>query len=65
MTTSRELPTLLSSFAFEEKNQEMTTSWGAHCCLLHLKEKPRNDDKLGGLSSFATRKKKNKKMTMS
>lgn len=63
MTISQELPSSSSSFIFEEKNQEMTMSWEVRRRLLHLRKKPRNDDKPPSLPSFATPKKKNKEMT--
>jgi hypothetical protein len=63
MTISREPPSLSSSSIFEEKNQETTMSWEVRSHLLHLRKKPRNDDKPPSLPSFATPKKKNKEMT--
>jgi len=53
----------LSSFAFEEKNQETTTSLPAHRRFLHLRKKLKNDDKPPDSPSFATLEKKNKEMT--
>jgi hypothetical protein len=41
MTTSREPPCLLSFSTFEEKDQEMTTSWEVCCHFLHLRKKPK------------------------
>ncbi len=38
-------------------------SWEVRHRLLHLRKKPRNDDKLPSLPSFATPQKKNKEMT--
>ncbi len=64
MIFSREPPSSSSSFAFEEKNQEMMTSQGVRHHLLHLRKKPKNDDKPFGLSSSLTPEKKNKEMTM-
>jgi hypothetical protein len=58
MTTSQELPSSSSSFTFEEKNQEMTTSWKACHHLLHLRKKLRNDDKPLGSPLFVTPEKK-------
>jgi hypothetical protein len=45
----------------KEKNQETTTSYETCCHFLHLKEKPRNDDKPLCLLSYATIEKKKQK----
>jgi hypothetical protein len=50
----------LSSSAFEEKNQETMTSQD-HCCPLHLRKKPRDDDEPKGLLSSFTLEKKIKR----
>jgi hypothetical protein len=58
MMTSWEPPNSSSSSTFEEKNQEMMTNQEVHCHLLHLRKKPRNDNKpLGSSSSFALEEK--------
>jgi hypothetical protein len=60
---SWELPSLSSSFAFKEKNQDPMMSWKACRRLLHLRKKLRNDDKLPSLLSSTTLEKKRKKMS--
>ncbi len=64
MTTSQEPTSSSSSFAFEEKNQEVTRGWQTHCHLLHLRKKLRND-KPPDLPSYVAFEKKNNEMTMS
>jgi hypothetical protein len=55
---NNEPPSSSLSFAPKKKNQEMTMDLPVRCHLLHLRKKPRDDDKLSGsLSSFALEEK--------
>jgi hypothetical protein len=52
-------PSLLSFSTPSKKNQETTRSLLAPCHLLHIRKKPRNDNKLGGSSLSFTPKEEN------
>jgi hypothetical protein len=53
------------SFAPKKKNQEMTMDLLVHCHLLHLRKKPRDDDKLFGSSSSFALEEKTKRGSLS
>jgi hypothetical protein len=49
----------LSSSALDERNQEMMKSLLVHCRLLHIKKKPRDNDKSKGSSLSSAPQEKN------